>query len=241
MPLESPRHATGRVSRQKPVRLSILIGTNRPGLLAFSRIAQACSWAGPNVEVIVRDNSSDARKRALLSQFHQDNCKIIIAEPCDALTNVSEILKVAKGDFVFVLADDDFAFDYAIASLPTMIEELRSDQSVVGITGAYAIECADRSAVAEYKNIDSDNVELRVAGYLNYGGPNVMIYAPVRRELFQQVFSFTNTLPFLCSFHDQIICMLYLLNGRFARLNRLLYLYDMGSWEVNQSAKKKDL
>jgi hypothetical protein len=223
------------------VQLSILIGTNRPSLLACSRIAQACSWAGPDVEVIIRDNSGDARKQALLKQFHQDNCKIIIAEPCDALTNVSEILKIAKGDFVFILADDDLGFDHAIASLPKAIEQIGSDQSVAGITGVYAIEYADRSAVAEYKNIDSDSVELRVAGYLNYGGPNVMIYAPVRRELFQRVFSFTNTLPFLCSFHDQIICLLYLLNGRFTRLNRLLYLYDMGPWELDQSAQKRDV
>lgn len=223
------------------MQLSILVGTNRPGLLACSRIAQACSWAGPNVEVIVRDNSGDARKRALLSQFHQGNCKIIIAEPCDALTNASEILKIAKGDFVFLLADDDFGFDHAIASLPRMIEQIGSDRSVAGITGLYAVEFADRSAVVEYKNIDSDNVELRVAGYLSYGGPNVMIYAPVRREIFQQVFSFTKTLPFLCSFHDQIICLLYLLNGRFARLNRLLYLYDMGPWEIDETAQKKDL
>ena len=223
------------------MQLSILIGTNRPSLLACSRIAQACSWAGPNVEVIVRDNSGDARKRALLSQFHQDNCKIIIAEPCDALTNASEILKLAKGDFVFILADDDFGFDYAIASLPKMIEQVSPDPSVAGITGVYAVEFADRSAVVEYKNIDADSAELRVAGFLNYGGPNVMIYAPVRRELFQQVFSFTNTLPFLCSFHDQIICLLYLLNGRFARLNRLLYLYDMGPWEIDESAQKRDL
>jgi hypothetical protein len=229
------------LSRQRPVQLSILIGTNRPSLLACSRIAQACSWAGPNVEVIVRDNSGDARKRALLSQFHQDNCKIIIAEPCDALTNASEILKLAKGDFVFLLADDDFGFDHAVASLPGMIEQTGSDQSVAGITGLYAVEFANRSAVVEYKNIDSDNVELRVAGFLTYGGPNVMIYAPVRRELFQRVFSFTNTLPFLCSFHDQIICLLYLLNGRFARLNRLLYLYDMGPWEIDETAQKRDL
>jgi len=115
------------------VQLSILIGTNRPSLLACSRIAQACSWAGPNVEVIVRDNSGDARKRALLSQFQRDNCKIIIAEPCDALTNASEILKLAKGDFVFLLADDDFGFDHAVASLPGMIEQIGSDQSVAGI------------------------------------------------------------------------------------------------------------
>ena len=40
-----------------------------------------------------------------------------------------------------------------------------------------------------------------------------------------------NTLPFFFSFHDQIICLLYLLNGKFIRLKRFLYLYDVGPWE----------
>src|ERR1041384_4361563 len=101
----------------RPVQLSILMGTNRADLLACSRIAQACSWAGPNIEVIIRDNSGDVKKRALLPHFRRDNCNIIIAEPCDALTNVSEIIKLAKGEFIFLVADDDFCFDHAISAI----------------------------------------------------------------------------------------------------------------------------
>lgn len=223
------------------MQLSILIGTNRSSLLACSRIAQACSWAGQNIEVIIRDNSGDARKRALLPQFQRDNCNIIIAEPCDALTNVTEIINLARGEFVFLLGDDDFGFDQAIAALPKTIAQLSHDQSVAGITGIYAIESPDASAVVDYKNIDSADAIVRLAGYLECGGPNVMIYAPVRREIFKRVFAFTKKLPFLFSFHDQIICLLYLLNGRFVRLNRLLYLYDAGPWSAAESAQKRDL
>ncbi len=50
-----------------------------------------------------------------------------------------------------------------------------------------------------------------------------------------------NALPFYLSFHDQIICLLYLLNGKFVRLNRLLYLYDVGVWEAGNSAQKRDV
>jgi hypothetical protein len=63
----------------------------------------------------------------------------------------------------------------------------------------------------------------------------------VRREIVQGVFAFMNTLPFYFSFHDQIVCLLYLLNGKFVRLQRLLYLYDMGPWEANESAQQRDL
>lgn len=224
------------------MNLSILIGTNRSGLLACSRIAQACSWAGPDIEVIVRDNSGDAQKRALLPQFQRDYCNIIIAEPCDALTNLSEILKLAQGEFIFLLADDDFCFDHAIASLSRTIGQFGRDASVAGITGAYIVETSQESMVVNYPNIDSDDVAARVAGYLSYPGANIMHYAPVRREIFMRVFDFMGTMPVsFLSFHDQIICLLYLLNGKFVRLPRLLYLYDFGVWEKTETGQKRDV
>ncbi len=136
------------------MQLSILIATNRKGLLACSRIAQACSWAGPNLEVIVRDNSGDAQKRTLLPHFRRDNCNIIIADPCDGLTNLSECLRLVKGEFVFLLADDDFCFDHAIASLPSVLAQCRNDPSVVGVTGAYAVEASQGSSIVSYQNLE---------------------------------------------------------------------------------------
>jgi hypothetical protein len=222
------------------MQLSILMATNRSGLLSCSRIVQACSWASPNVEVIVRDNSGDSQKREFLALCRRNHCDIIIAEPCDALTNVSEVIARAKGDFVFLLADDDFCFDHAIAALPSTLGQCCNDPSVVGVTGAYAIEDSQRTSIINYPNAESDDVAARVGGYLSYSGPNVLHYAPVRREIVQRVFAFMNTLPFYFSYHDQVICLLYLLNGKFMRLNRLLYLYDVGVWELGNSAQKRD-
>jgi hypothetical protein len=225
----------------RPVQLSILIPTHRHDLLACSRIAQACSWAGPNIEVIVRDNSGDAQKRELLPRFQRENCKIIIAEPCDGPTNFAEILRLAKGDFIYSLGDDDFCFDRAITSLPGMIEQFGKDPAVAGVTGAYAVESSQGSAIVSYQNLESDDVVARVTGFLQYGGPNVLIYSPVRREILQRIFTYRNTMPYYFSFHDQISCLLYLLNGKFMRLQRLLYLYDFGVWETGESAQKRDV
>jgi hypothetical protein len=223
------------------VQLSILLPTHRHDLLACSRIAQACSWAGPNVEVIVRDNSGDPQKRQLLPHFQRDHCNIIIAEPCDGPTNFSEVLRLAKGKFVFPLADDDFCFDHAVALLPGVIGQFDMDSSVAGITGAYAVETSKGSSVVSYPDLESDDVVARVAGYLSSSGPNTLAYSPVRREIVQRVFAFMNTLPFYFSFHDQVLCLLYLLSGKFVRLQRLLYLYDMGPWEATESAQKRDV
>lgn len=215
--------------------------TNRRGLLVCSRIAQACSWAAPNVEVIIRDNSGDAEKRALLPHFRRDNCNIIIAEPCHALTNVSELIKLAKGEFIFLLADDDFCFDRAIPEAAKLIERFGNDSAVVGITGSYVVEKSDGSPVLSYRSVEADDAAARVAGFLSYVGPNVLHYAPIRRDVTQRVFAFMNALPSFFSFHDLIVCLLYLLNGKFVRLNRLLYSYEIGIWEDPIAAQKRDL
>jgi len=224
-----------------PVHLSILIGSNRPNLLACARIAQASSWAGPDVEVIVRDNSGDPQKRALLAQFQRENCNIIVADPCDALTNISAILRLAKGEFVYILSDDDFCFDHAIAALPGLIEQFGKDPSVAGVTGAYVVEASKESAILTYQDVESDDVSKRVVGYLSNGGPNIFYYSPVRRAVVERAFAFMNRLPFVFSFHDQIISMLYLLNGKFIKIQRLLYLHDLGVWEGAESSQNRDL
>lgn len=223
------------------MQLSILIATNRTGLLACSRIAQACSWASSEIEVIIRDNSGDAQKAEFLAQCRCDHCTIMIAEPCDALTNFSEILRLAKGDFVFLLADDDSSFDRAITAISRMIGLTGKDPEVAGVTGAYLVETSQGSSILTYQNIEADDATARVAGFLSYAGPNILHYAPIRRDIVQRVFAFMNTLPGYFSFHDQVVCLLYLLSGKFVRLKRLLYQYDIGVWEKAESAQQRDL
>jgi hypothetical protein len=225
----------------KLVKLSILLPTYRHSLLACSRIAQACSWAGPDIEVLVRDNSGNARKRELLANFQHDNCRIITVEPCQPRENYSEILRQATGEFVFALGDDDLFFDPAIGDLPGVIAQIGADRSFIGITGTYAIETSNGTSLASYQNLDASEARVRVAGFLSYPGPNILFYSVVRRELLNRVFDIMHAMPFSFSFHDQIICMLYLLNGKFFRLQRLMYLYNMGVWETAEGAQKCDL
>lgn len=222
------------------MQLSILIPTNRSDLLTCSRLAQACSWADPKVEVIIRDNSGSADKRELLMRFEREHCNLVFVEPCGPMENYAETLKLARGDFVFFVADDDLGFDRAIAALPEAIDAARGDASVAGITGAYAVESSQGSALVGYQEVDSDDVVARINAFLNFTGPNVLIYSPIRRALIARVFDFVNRMPFSLSFHDQLVCLLYLLNGKFVKLKRLLYLYDYGEWETAEKAQKRD-
>lgn len=209
--------------------------------MALSRIAQACSWAGPNIDIVVRDNSGNAEKRAQLGHFQREHCKIVIVDPCAPLENYSELLRLAKGEFIFCVADDDQCFDRAIEALPGIIDQFGKDPGVVGVTGAYALETSQGSSIVNYKGVDSDDPATRVAGFLAYPGPNMLFYSVLRRSLAERILVFMKSLPVYLSFHDQILCMLYLLNGKLVRLPRLFYVYDVGVWEVPESAQRRDV
>jgi hypothetical protein len=209
--------------------------------VALSRIAQVCSWAGPNIEVIVRDNSGNAEKRQLLGHFRREHCNIVISDPCEPLENYSEILRLARGEFIFCVADDDQCFDRAIEALPGIIERFGKDPTVAGVTGAYALESSKGTSIVNYKGVDADDPAARVAGFLAFQGPNMLFYSVLRRSLAERILVFMKSMPVYLSFHDQILCLLYLLNGKLVSLQRLFYVYDVGVWEVPETAQKRDI
>jgi len=224
-----------------PPKLSILLPTYRSDLNALSRIAEACSWAEPDIEVLVRDNSGNPDKRRKILGFRRENCAIIGVDPCEPRENYAELLRLAKGEFVFCLGDDDMYFSRAVATLPGVIAGVVGKPDVVGVTGSYLIESSKGSGVVGYADIDANDVSRRVAGYLAHTAANVMMYSPMRRAVVERVFGFIAAMPCSLSFHDQIGCLLYLLSGRFARLPKLLYGYDFGPWETLHSAQERDV
>jgi hypothetical protein len=199
-----------------------------------------CSWAAPNIEVIVRDNSGNAEKRALIAHFRNDYCRIASVDACGPMENYSETLKLATGEFIFCVADDDQCFDHAIGALPGLIDRHGKDLSVAGFTGTYALETTQGTAIVNYKDVNSDDAAVRVGGYLSYPGPNMLFYSVIRRSIVERMARFLRTLPFSLSFHDQILCLLHLLNGKFIHIPRLFYVYDMGIWQAPESAQKCD-
>ena len=243
LPRESAQtiHWAAQTLAETPLQLSILLPTNRHGPVTISRIAQACSWAGPKIQVVVRDNSGNADKRALLPHFKREHCEIISVGPCEPLENYSELLRLAKGDFIFSMSDDDQCIDRAILALPEVIERSGGDPTVAAVTGAYALESPQGTSVFSYKDVDSDDPAARVAGYLSYGGPNMLFYSVLRRQVAERVLDFMKAMPVYLSFHDQILCLLYLLSGKYIKLQRLFYVYDIGVWGTRETAQKRDI
>lgn len=223
------------------IRLSIVMPTNRNNLTAISRIAQACSWAGPQTEVIIRDNSGSDSKRLMLAQIENENCHLIVGKPCDPYENIWQAVAKATGDFVYFVCDDDSFFDRAIAELPAKIEEVRGDPSVIGISGIKIVESAQGSSIVKHPNIDSGDPLARMLAYLTAAHPSLIFHSPIRRDVLKWVLEIIQYKPFRYSFDDQIMVLLYLLRGRFVQLERLIFAYDIYNWEDDERGQRQDL
>jgi hypothetical protein len=217
------------------MRLSILMPSHRDDRTTISRIAQACSWAGPDVEVIVRDNSEKPGKRKLVEAFHADNFSVVFAEECPAYDNAMQALSLARGDFVFFVADDDICLDRGIAAMAAAAESFVGDPSVVGITGAYIVEEQRGSIFLKYPDVDSPDVVTRSFGYIGVQGPNLLFYSALRRAMIENCWRFMAESPFVFPFHDQLLSLLYLLAGRFVDIDRVMVAYDNMNWENAES------
>jgi hypothetical protein len=227
--------------RDETMRVSIVIPSNRTGPAALAILLRASAWASDATEVIIRDNSGHAPKRALLETMTVANVQIIIAPPSDANENFRSAFAAARGDFVLFLGDDDIAFDRGIAALEAVAVRRVSDPGVAGITGAFILEQQNGSAVVTYGGVESEDVVARVGGYLDYQGPNLIFYSAVRRELIADVWDFFDGHPFAFPFHDQFFPLIYLLAGRFAPVPRLTFVYDNGNWDTAEAAARSDL
>lgn len=223
------------------IRLSVVMPTNRDNLTAISRIAQAASWAGPQTEVIIRDNSGSAAKRLLLSQIQTENCHIISAQPCGVHENWWRAFEMTKGEFVLFVCDDDSCFDRGIAALPGMIEKVIDDGSVAGIVGTTIVNGGRGTSIIPGTALHGDTAPERLSLILSSGNTTPILYSAIRRNILKWTIETIRQKPLKLSFDDQLSVLLYALQGKFVPLERLLYCYDPGNWDDFDTAQREDL
>jgi hypothetical protein len=222
------------------IRLSIVIPSNRDSLTAVSRILQACSWAGPRVEIVVRDGSGSAAKAACLRGIERENCRIVVAPPCDARENRRQAFALAQGDFVYMLSDDDVCFDRALTMLPGVIESVVADRTVIGVAAPVLIENTQGTQAFAYPNIDADDPLVRLSGYLSAERRNLLAASPIRRTTMARAREVIDSKPFAFPFDDQILSLLYLLTGKFGRMKRLMYIDNTDDGDTAGAAAQRD-
>lgn len=222
--------------------LSICVPSNRTGLRACANLLQACSWGSHAVEVVIRDNSGSGAKKAIMGVMDKRYCRVVYAPPCDAATNLREVVNLSKGEFVVYLQDDDGGFNYGVQAASRMANRELIDPSVIGITGGYVVESDVGSSVGGYVGIDSHDPMERLAGYLSYQGPNLLFESAIRRHAVLRVLEFLWTAhPIPMPFHDQIAVLTHLLAGRFLQTGRLMFINDNSNWSTGEACVRSDI
>jgi glycosyltransferase involved in cell wall biosynthesis len=222
------------------MKISLIIPTNRKSYSAIARVLECASLDPNRFEVIVRDNSEDEAKRALLSSIDTPALRLAIVPNRGAFENSIEALHLASGDFVFFMADDDWLSARGIEQLHALAARESGDATVVCITGTYLIQSSTQSGLFRYSDLHSDNPATRFTAYFAANGPNVLYYSAVRRSLATFCFALLERLPYKFSYHDQLISMLYLALGRTLQIDQVVYFYDLGEWETSEKSLAKD-
>lgn len=227
--------------------LSICIPSNRAGVSTIGRLAQAAGWARQELEVVIRDNSGDKQKAELLAALPLNGIqkpwvKVVTAEPCRGLENFTQSLKASRGVFAMLLQDDDVGIDWGVQVLMENACAARQEKidDAVGLTGRYFIDSETGESIAAYQGLYNAQPFHRLASYLAYQGPNMLLFSAVRRELAVSALEFVSSMPLEFSFHDQLICLIWLLAGRFRESPRTVLINDNSHWATAESAVFKD-
>jgi hypothetical protein len=222
------------------MKISLIIPSNRSSYSAVARILECASLDPAKFELIVRDNSESSKKRDLLARIDSPTLRLFTVENRGAFENPVEALRLATGEFVFFLADDDWWSLRGMEALHALATQVGDDDSVACLTGTYFIESSHQAGLFRYINLDSVDPAARLAGYFKTPAPNVLYYSAVRRPLATFCFAFLEQLPYKFSYHDQLIAMLYLALGRTLQVQRVTYFYDLGEWETWEKSLSKD-
>lgn len=222
------------------MKISLMLPSNRTSLTAIARIMEWASLDPEKFELIVRDNSEDERKRELLAKIDSPTLKLHCVPRCGMSENGREVLRLATGEFVIFVADDDWLSVRGLQQLHALAEQFQHDDSVIGVTGAYLVETSSVTGFFRYSDVGAAEPVTRINGYLQPNTTNFLFYSIVRRSLMSLCVQFADDVPYKLSFHDQLIALMYLALGRVLQIDRVVYGYDLGEWETTEGSLGKD-
>ena len=222
------------------MKISVVLPTNRVTTSAAARVAELASLDPDRFEVVVRDNSQNAEKRVILENIKSPALRLHFAENHGAYENILEALRLATGEFVFLMGDDDWLSSHGARHLHRIAASIESDNTVVGINGVYLLDASVGTGVFDYQNLDSPEAIDRLKGFFGANGPNMLYFLVARRHLAEFCFEFIGRLPYRFSYHDWLISLMYLALGRLLKLKRIFFTYDLSEWESDEKAIAKD-
>lgn len=79
---------------------SVLVPTHRTTPAALARVMQAASLASDDVEVVIVDNSGDARKRDVVGGLAGPRVKVVCTDVTDGVANAQRAFDESSGQWI---------------------------------------------------------------------------------------------------------------------------------------------
>lgn len=222
------------------MKISLILPTHRISCSALARVFELASADPERFEVVVRDNSENLQKQELLHRIASPALRLFTVRNQGPFENPREALRCATGQFVLLLADDDWISMHGLEQVYRLARASESDASVANVTGTYLIDSSQDASMVRYFGLDSPDPAVRLRSFLQASGLNLLYYSAVRRTIAEWGFEFLEQLPYRFSFHDQLVSLWYLALGRTLLVDRLVYYYDLSEWETAERAFAKD-
>lgn len=222
------------------MKISLVLPSNRISYTAIARVFEWSSLDADKFELIVRDNSEHEHKRTLLRGIESNTLKLLCVPQCTMGENWFEALRLATGEFVFCVSDDDWISVRGLQQLQAQAQRQHTDASIACFNGDYLVETSSQTGLFRYAGLDATEPERRLASYLDANATNFLYYSAVRRSVMTFCFDFLERLPYKFSYDDQLVSLLYLALGRVSQIQRVVYGYDLGQWETAGGTLAKD-
>ena len=221
------------------MKTSIVIPTNRSDLRSIGNILQLSGLDPESFEVVVRDNSESELKRNLLSHLDPDLFKCNFVKLCSGGENFTSALKLATGDNVLFMGDDDQLFHEGLKKINQIIDGGCFSDSKV-FTGDYLVIRNDKAFMFRYPEINQMMASDRLEKFINMRAQNYIFYSVFNREFYLKIFDFMWSLPFRFSYTDRLMTLIMLCGTKVEQTNSLTYRYDESEWMTAVGAASKD-
>ncbi|MFO1200177.1 MAG: glycosyltransferase [Burkholderiaceae bacterium] len=219
---------------------SVLVPTHRTTPAALARVMQAASLASDDVEVVIVDNSGDARKRDVVGGLAGPRVKVVCTDVTDGVANAQRAFDESSGQWIQWFADDDFILDSGMRHLAERARTFADGDGTVAACGGFLVESRAGIATLRYEGLDADRGVERLLRFVRTVGPNLLFYGVLKRDFVQTYMTVLSMLPFSLSYHDQVVSTLMLAVGRLRSIPQFVYLYDLGRWESREGSISVD-
>lgn len=225
------------------MKVSIICPTNRTSNSAIANIIGLSQNHGPDIEIIISDNSGSKKKAELISSLKGPSCVYIQSESCGPFENFANAVARAKGDYTFIASDDDILFTHRLENLLSEISDSEKSGQQFGITGNFLITSGVKDQIVSYKDsFDNDDASARIINFANsmLNLPNLLYYSLHDTNNIKKSFEFLRNLPFKFSHSDQLQSIVFLAHSKFLYSESILYNYDLSEWNSYEKAVEKD-